>query len=63
MNQKDNYTDEVIEAALKMVNSNKYAKGGVAMINVKHDSWCGIFKRKPCNCNPIVETSDVHGNA
>lgn len=31
---------------------------GVKMVHVYHDDDCGIFKGKPCDCNPdvVVET-------
>jgi hypothetical protein len=26
--------------------------GSFSMIQVKHDTWCGIFTGKECNCDP-----------
>jgi hypothetical protein len=28
--------------------------GEVNLIDIMHDDWCGVFSRKPCNCNPII---------
>ena len=28
---------------------------GLHMINVYHDSWCGIFKNQRCDCNPDIK--------
>jgi hypothetical protein len=30
------------------------SRGTVAHANVVHDSWCGIYKGKYCNCNPQI---------
>ena len=30
----------------------KYGNGEVNRLTVLHDDWCGIYKRKECNCNP-----------
>lgn len=28
---------------------------GVYSIDVLHDSWCGIYKARRCNCNPDIK--------
>ena len=27
---------------------------GVAHVDIAHDEWCAIWRRLPCNCEPIV---------
>ena len=31
---------------------------GFHHVEVRHDLWCGIFRGRDCNCNPVIETCD-----
>ena len=30
-------------------------EAGLHMVTVYHDSWCGIYQGKRCDCNPSIE--------
>jgi len=30
-------------------------KGQVYNVEIAHDDWCAIHKKKPCNCDPDIE--------
>jgi hypothetical protein len=32
---------------------------GVRHVSISHDSWCGIYKGRPCNCNVEVKLMEV----
>jgi hypothetical protein len=38
----------------KVMALTKGLQPGVSSIRVAHDDWCGIYKRKRCNCDPEV---------
>lgn len=30
------------------------AHSGLSRIEVQHDSWCGVYSGKECNCDPDI---------
>jgi hypothetical protein len=35
-------------------------RGKVSDVDIRHDSWCGIYSGGYCNCNPDVELRTVN---
>ena len=46
-----NYLDKVLKTAAETANPYNLK---VYHFTILHDEWCGIFKGKPCDCNPEV---------
>lgn len=44
-----NYQREI----MKLIEAGKMT-AGYSEVEVAHDDWCKIYKRKPCNCNPEI---------
>jgi hypothetical protein len=38
----------------KLVAEGKIPRGKVSDVEIRHDSFCGIYDSKPCNCNPDI---------
>ena len=54
--QKGNYVPLVLAAAAK-------AKPGLLThVHIYHDDWCGVYKGRPCDCNPEVHAGDPTSN-
>lgn len=43
-----NYTEKVLALSAQVV-------PGVNRVEVRHDDWCAIYRKLPCNCDPEVE--------
>lgn len=41
---------------LKKIIKGLPARTGVVRVEVRHDSWCDIYKGRGCNCTPDVVT-------
>ena len=48
---KMSYLEKVFSVAAKVVDPDNPR---VHHIAICHDDWCGIFKGKPCDCDPEV---------
>ncbi len=44
-----NYMKKALEIA-------QITPGQISEYTVLHDDWCGFWKRKPCNCDPVFVT-------
>jgi hypothetical protein len=58
-NRPPNYLPIVLETARR--NASKLRPGTVHEMRVMHDSWCGIFVGRVCNCNPVTELVEITG--
>jgi hypothetical protein len=46
-----NYFEKVQEA----IQSNPPKPGTINHVSIAHDDGCGIFRGKPCDCDPDIE--------
>lgn len=35
--------------------------GDAVHVEIRHDDWCAIWKRKPCDCDPDIEARTLGG--
>ena len=38
----------------KLEDNFRPTEKGVSVAHIAHDSWCGIFDNKECNCDPEI---------
>ncbi|MER2520225.1 MAG: hypothetical protein ABTQ34_06000 [Bdellovibrionales bacterium] len=46
-----NYLAPTVLAAM----STPHQTSDIMHVVVFHDNWCGVYKNKPCNCNPDIK--------
>ena len=49
-----NYFKPVTEFGQRM------PQGSSWLVTVSHDSWCGVFKQCPCDCEPGIDGEPIH---
>ncbi len=47
------------ERVLEMHRKGTVKPGEVSIIDVRHDSWCSIWRTGTCNCSPDIEVREV----
>lgn len=50
-----NYLKKIIQ----MVQEGKLHKGNLSLAQILHDDWCGIYKRKNCDCDCEIHIKAV----
>ncbi len=69
MKARPGYCHRLTAAAEK--HKELFPKGRVAEMDIAHDSWCAIYMKAPCNCQPFITllsqgvaySIDLYGNA
>lgn len=44
-----------VEKVERLNAESRRRPGQLREVFVMHDDWCGVFKGKPCHCDPVVK--------
>ena len=51
----DPLTHNYMKKLVELYKQGKLPTAGVSDIYFFHDDWCGIYRGRSCNCEPIIE--------
>ena len=51
-----NYVDKIMKVTGGLAG---LPPGSATMIVIGHDSWCGMYRGRPCNCDPWLRVKEM----